>query len=1470
MKKIFTSKIYYFFFIILFLVGVFLILPVRKSFKFFTSTSVQKISDYLQDSIGISVSYESLAPSILSRLSLKNVTVSNNDKEQIVILNSVKIDYKLFKILKGDFQQGIKSITFDGIKVDISKVLPLIKENSTEVQEKKVVKNKKQLSLSELKRFFPYKCYFKNIIFFYNDNNFDASLKFNKISLNTDSISDVLQIDFFSNLDLLIKSNKITKNNIKIKSGIEFSGKIKSDFSNANVNLSFSNITDGTFNFNKIGFYAGLDENILEVRTVQSVIPLNFNFLYNVSEQNLKFSLQTQKLKPIELFSKNFKKNELKNLKDISFSSITNFAYNIKQNQMTYDSEGSLIFPKESLYDGFDISYAFSGNEQNINVEYLNVSGQNCNANLQAEYIYKTMQLYGFANISDFTLPNGNVISTELFFDPLDEGFMIFSPQVFIGEKALTALQFSFMPQKQSSTYDFAFEVSDYSHLEESNPGIINVNGSYLQKSNYIQANASINTFFVDSIAEFVASVLNKKDAEQVKKTLPTLYPYMLSGDAYFSTDFKTFSYNIPYVIVANTQQQNQVVMLSLNGNDNALQIDNFSLIYNKIALECAGTLETSKDTHDLLFTLNLKSGSVPYSFSGSKSNDVITISGDYDFFAMFDWSNIANNNEIAGSISFNGLPIVVDDTSVILTSNIYANYDNKNGPFVNILNFETELSNSNLIISPKFRLNGNVTKYGAQINSISYTDAFSLLEGYANVMYNTNESIFDSASVQLNLSNPSSEEEIILDAKFSNPDLSLINFSNIFDSLYMDLQLRLNQINLNRIAKINHESNLLTGSVFASGTVKHPHVVVNLEKMRLLLASNFMDVNGIITLEDKELSIDEFTVDFSTIQFNNIKLKASLENFTAHAEATLTSEFDGLLMNFPMFLDITETEFQENSIIPKSFKVDFNIRDTYGPFLLKPIHLSLSGVYANNLFSIFANDNSGIFGTFTTDGNLNVVLDAKDFVKANLNGTIGGSDVSLKLSVDESNLNNIFSYLDTNHIIQILNGNFQGNVELLGSLSSPKFFGAAKIENPIAKLPLFCKDEISTRTILLTIQDDEIRIIPNVYKVKNREKISAEAVIYMNKWMLDHIEASVCTLQNEFVKGGLDIPEFKGWGDVAFDFEIYYEDYVVQVDGNIYGENVDFSSGMTNLSTLNSRKNKPKNPIFVCTDLDLRFGTHVKINFEPLLRCILVPNTKMRVVVDQLANQYQLLGDISIKSGDIAYLNRNFYIKTGKIIFNSEDIANPMITLTAETREKDEKGENVRIILSVENQYLESLTPKISSMPAKSEAELRTLLGDIIMADAENAGNFLLAAGDYAIQSAIFRKAENKLRDLMNFDIFSLRTNILQNTMKYGASNQNYKAITPASLLDNTTLYIGKYLTSAIYFDAMLHVTLDDKLTNNLTGGGTLIFQPEIGLELESPFLNIRWNLAPDISAMLKKQFVPSTSVTLSWKMAF
>jgi hypothetical protein len=67
-----------------------------------------------------------------------------------------------------------------------------------------------------------------------------------------------------------------------------------------------------------------------------------------------------------------------------------------------------------------------------------------------------------------------------------------------------------------------------------------------------------------------------------------------------------------------------------------------------------------------------------------------------------------------------------------------------------------------------------------------------------------------------------------------------------------------------------------------------------------------------------------------------------------------------------------------------------------------------------------------------------------------------------------------------------------------------------------------------------------------------------------------------------------------------------------------------------------------------------------------------------------------------------------------------------------------------------------------------------------------------------------------------------------------------------------------------------MLHLSFEDRRVKSIANTGKILFQPEIGMELESPFANIRVNMAPDINALLKNQFVPSTSVTLSWKFTY
>ena len=78
-----------------------------------------------------------------------------------------------------------------------------------------------------------------------------------------------------------------------------------------------------------------------------------------------------------------------------------------------------------------------------------------------------------------------------------------------------------------------------------------------------------------------------------------------------------------------------------------------------------------------------------------------------------------------------------------------------------------------------------------------------------------------------------------------------------------MIILLQLNKINLNRVAISKHESNQLSGSIYAGGAIKHPYIVINVEALKMLFASNFMEAKGVVTVEDRFVSTESFEVDF-------------------------------------------------------------------------------------------------------------------------------------------------------------------------------------------------------------------------------------------------------------------------------------------------------------------------------------------------------------------------------------------------------------------------------------------------------------------------------------------------------------------------------------------------------------------------------------------------------------------------------
>jgi hypothetical protein len=272
-------------------------------------------------------------------------------------------------------------------------------------------------------------------------------------------------------------------------------------------------------------------------------------------------------------------------------------------------------------------------------------------------------------------------------------------------------------------------------------------------------------------------------------------------------------------------------------------------------------------------------------------------------------------------------------------------------------------------------------------------------------------------------------------------------------------------------------------------------------------------------------------------------------------------------------------------------------------------------------------------------------------------------------------------------------------------------------------------------------------------------------------------------------------------------------------------------------------------------------------------LRSLIAPSTPISVSADTSTGLWNVKGDIVLRGGEVSYLSRNFYLKQGRLILDeTQNKFDPVVTVRAETREHDSNGEPITISLSAISQNVSRFNAVLSSSPAKSEKEIMDILGQIVKGDSSSVSGLLVAGVDYGVNATVLRKIEGALRDLWNFDIFSVRTTILQNSLMQGlninSKSENDSVI--GNLFNNSTVYIGKYFGSDIYADALLHWSYDSAKANSGDGTGSgLVFQPEIGLEFAAPFANIRWNFAPDLGEF-KQSWTQATSITLSWRISF
>jgi hypothetical protein len=178
-----------------------------------------------------------------------------------------------------------------------------------------------------------------------------------------------------------------------------------------------------------------------------------------------------------------------------------------------------------------------------------------------------------------------------------------------------------------------------------------------------------------------------------------------------------------------------------------------------------------------------------------------------------------------------------------------------------------------------------------------------------------------------------------------------------------------------------------------------------------------------------------------------------------------------------------------------------------------------------------------------------------------------------------------------------------------------------------------------------------------------------------------------------------------------------------------------------------------------------------------------------------------------------------------------------------------------------IENAPLVSFSPRFESNPPLSQLQIYSLLGQGTLDPSRDTNAIIAFTADALAQFTLMRTFERGVRNFLRLDMFSLRTQVLQNVVFRVAGLKANTGV--GNYFDNTTVFLGKYLGPNIFIESLLSLRYDP--AKQSWSGLTL--EPEIGLEMRSPLFDIRLNM---LLLHPENWFINDITISLVWRRSF
>ncbi|MDR0496480.1 MAG: translocation/assembly module TamB [Treponema sp.] len=488
------------------------------------------------------------------------------------------------------------------------------------------------------------------------------------------------------------------------------------------------------------------------------------------------------------------------------------------------------------------------------------------------------------------------------------------------------------------------------------------------------------------------------------------------------------------------------------------------------------------------------------------------------------------------------------------------------------------------------------------------------------------------------------------------------------------------------------------------------------------------------------------------------------------------------------------------------------------------------------------------------------------------ITGVIDSNNIDAQVPDLHVDMDSLWKFFPPSFVVAFPAGVVTSSFRVAGTLSDPEFYGTAMATDIQILVPEFLPEPIKPVPVTIFLDGTEMSFGP-VEAKSGKGRGKASGWFRFDQWIPNIFNIDIQVPQDSPIPFNFDVSGVLANGLVAGKLVLDMENLIFAIKGDMAANDTEISLNASELAALEGGQAfSETSKVSVVTDISIRAGRRVEFFWPsvdlPVLQAYADQGTGIHVTSDAAVHRFTMTGDVKLRGGELFYLERNFYIREGTLFFRENEVQfDPRITARAEIRDQSDVGP-VIISMLIDNAPLKSFTPRFVSTPPLSQLEIYSILGQVPQGEGEQRNLATSVAIDSLAQFTVIRRLQRNVRDYLGLDMFSMRTQLLQNVLLQVTGGQLWnntddRAYRVGNYFDNSTIFAGKYFGTDLFGEAMIAFKYDE---NKLTWGG-LVLEPEFGLEISNPLFDIRFSMAPLHSENL---FIDDVSFSLIWRRTY